>query len=140
MATYAFRSRRGELRAGLEMGTWGELQTGLYRRTNDTIKLLGDLRLPDERGYRDAGYLFEFERDTRDSDVWPTQGSRQRLEAVVSETGLGATSSYQSALFEWNQSAVFRSDALVLFDLAGGTAFGSSPRCSKASAWGGRAP
>jgi NTE family protein len=113
------------------------LQTGLYRRTNDTIKLLGDLRLPDERGYKDAGYLFEFERDTRDSDVWPTQGSRQRLEAVVSETGLGATSSYQSALFEWNQSAVFRSDALVLFDLAGGTSFGSSPPVQKSFRLGG---
>lgn len=137
VATYAFRSRRGELRAGLEMGTWGEFQTGLYRRTDDTIKLLGDLRLPDERGYKDAGYLFEFERDTRDSDVWPTQGSRQRLEAVVSETGLGATSSYQSALFEWNQSAVFRSDALVLFDLAGGTSFGSSPPVQKSFRLGG---
>jgi NTE family protein len=127
VATYAFRNVRGELRAGLEMGTWGEIQAGLYERSNDTIKLLGDLRLEDERGYRDAGYLLEFERDTRDADLWSTTGSRQRLEAVMSDPGLGAEDSYESALFEWNQSAVFRSNALVFFDLAGGTAFGSTP-------------
>jgi NTE family protein len=127
VATYAFRNLRGEMRVGLEMGTWGEIQTGLYKRSNDTIRLLGDPRLPEERGYRDAGYLLEFERDTRDSDLWSTKGSRQRLEAVLSESGLGAGSAYESALFEWNQSAVFRSNALVFFDLAGGTAFGSAP-------------
>jgi NTE family protein len=127
VATYAFRSLRGEMRLGLEMGTWGEVQAGLYERNNDTIKLLGDLRLEDERGYRDAGYLLEFERDTRDSDLWSTKGSRQRLEAVMAETGLGAEAPYKTALFEWNQSAVFRSNALVFFDLAGGTAFGSTP-------------
>jgi NTE family protein len=127
VATYAFRSLRAEMRLGLEMGTWGEIQTGIYERSNDTIKLLGDLRLEDERGYRDAGYLLEFERDTRDSDLWSTKGSRQRLEAVLSEPGLGAEDPYKSALFEWNQSALFRSNALVFFDLAGGTAFGSTP-------------
>jgi NTE family protein len=127
VATYAFRSLRGEMRIGLEMGTWGELQAGLYQRTNDTIKLLGDLRLEDQRGYPDAGYLLEFERDTRDSDLWSTTGSRQRLEAVMSERGLGAKDSYKSALFEWNQSALFRSNALVFFDLAGGSAFGTVP-------------
>jgi NTE family protein len=127
VATYAFRSLRGEMRLGLEMGTWGEIQTGVYKRSNDTVKLLGDLRLEDERGYADAGYLLEFERDTRDSDLWSTKGSRQRLEAVLSDPGLGAEDSYESALFEWNQSAVVRRNALVFFDLAGGTAFGTNP-------------
>jgi NTE family protein len=137
VATYAFRSLRGEMRVGLEMGTWGEIQAGLYSRTNDTVKLLGDLRFPEERGYRDAGYLLEFERDTRDLDLWSTTGSRQRLEAVMSEPGFGADESYESALFEWNQSAVFRSNALVFFDLAGGTAFGSTPPVQQAFRLGG---
>jgi NTE family protein len=127
VANYDFRSARGELRAGLDMGTWGELQAGLYRRNDATVRTLGAAVVPGGRSYHDAGYLLEFERDTRDSDLWSTRGSRQRLELLVSETALGAGTSYQTALFETNQSAVFGSSALVFLDLAGGTAFGSRP-------------
>jgi NTE family protein len=137
VATYAFRSSRAQLRAGVEMGTWGELQAGIYWRNDDNIKLLGDLRLEDERNYQDAGYLVEFERDTRDSDLWSTQGSRQRLEVAFSEPTLGATDSYQTALLEWNQSAVFKTNALVFYDLAGGTAFGSVPAAQQTFRLGG---
>lgn len=126
VATYELRSARGELRLGAEMGTWGELQAGLYRRADSTIRQVGAGAWPAERNVPDAGYLFEFERDTRDSDLWSTRGSRQRLELVAAESGLGAERSYQSALLEWNQSTVLGSNALVFGDLAAGTAFGSS--------------
>lgn len=127
IASYDFRNVRGELRFGAEMGTWGEVQTGLYRRQDDTLLSIGVPGLPEEKNYDDGGWLFEFERDTRDTDLWATQGSRQRLEVMVAETGLGAEQSYQTALFEWNQSAVWRESALAFIDVAGGTAFGSIP-------------
>jgi len=125
-ATYNFRSLRGELRAGVETGTTGEIQLGLYRRRDNLVRDIGDPLLPSLRNYDDAGYLLEFERDTRDSDLWATRGSRQRLEVQVSDERLGATDSYQTALFEWNQSYPY-GRALLLLDLAGGTAFGSDP-------------
>jgi NTE family protein len=136
-ATYAFRSLRGEMRSGVEMGTWGELQAGLYWRSDDTVREIGNLALPEERDYRDAGYLLEFDRDTRDSDLWATRGSRQRLEVQVAEPGLGATDSYQSALFEWNKSAVFGPNALLFVDFAGGSAFGSKAPAQQAFRLGG---
>jgi NTE family protein len=109
------------------MGSWGEIQTGLYRRVDDTALSIGIPGLPEEKGYDDGGYLFEFERDTRNSDLWATQGSRQRLEVNWADTGLGAERSYQTALLEWNQSAVWRRNALAFGELSGGTAFGSEP-------------
>jgi NTE family protein len=127
IASYEFREVRGELRLGLEMGSWGEIQTGLYRSVQDSSLSIGIPGLPEEKGYDDAGFLFEFERDTRDSDLWATQGSRQRLEANWADTGLGAEASYQTALFEWNQSAVWRKNVLAFLELSGGTSFGSEP-------------
>jgi NTE family protein len=127
IASYEFRKVRGELRLGLEMGSWGEIQTGLYRSVQDTALSIGIPGLPEEKGYDDVGYLFEFERDTRDSDLWATTGSRQRLEVNWADTALGAEQPYQTALFEWNQSAVWRRNVLVFGELSGGTAFGSDP-------------
>ena len=124
VATYAFRSLQGQLRTGLEMGTWGELQTGVYWRRNDTVREIGDPVLASERGYHDAGYLLEFERDTRDSDFWATRGSRQRVELTAATPALGAAHAYRAALVELNKSALLSSNALVFLDLAGGTAFG----------------
>ena len=127
ITSYEFRNLRGELRLGLEMGTWGEIQAGLYRRVDDTNLDIGIPGLPEEKGLDDAGYLFEFERDTRDSDLWATQGSRQRLEVRVAENGLGAERSYQTALLEWNQSAVWRRNLLGFLEVSGGTSFDSDP-------------
>jgi len=127
VATYRFRNAHAELRGGLEMGTWGELQLGFYRRSDDLLRDIGDLSLPEFRNYEDGGYLLEFERDTRDSDLWATRGSRQRLEVRLSDTSLGAWHEYGQALFEWNQSQPF-GRALMFVDLAGGTTFrGFSP-------------
>lgn len=137
IATYEFRNLRGELRFGVEMGTWGEIQAGLYRRRDDNLLNIGLPQLPEEKSYEDAGYLFEFERDTRDSDVWATRGSRQRLELVASEPGLGATDAYETVLIEWNESGVWRRDALVFADFAGGTAFGGVPATQQSFRLGG---
>jgi NTE family protein len=137
IATYEFRNLRGELRFGVEMGTWGEIQAGLYGRRDDNLLNIGLPLLPEEKGYEDAGYLFEFERDTRDSDVWATRGSRQRLEVVASEPGLGADERYQTALIEWNESGVWRRNALIIADFAGGTAFGGSPSLQQSFRLGG---
>jgi NTE family protein len=128
IATYRFQNAHGELRAGVEMGTWGELQLGLYRRRDDVVREIGDPdALPELYDYDDGGYLLDFERDTRDSDLWATRGSRQRLEVHLSDTSLGALHSYGQALFEWNQSQPF-GRALLLVDLAGGATFkGFSP-------------
>ena len=127
IASYEFRQAGGQLQLGLEMGSWGEIQAGLYRRVDNTTLSIGIPGLPEEKGYDDAGYLFEFERDTRDSDLWATQGSRQRLEVNWADTSLGADRSYQTALFEWNQSAVWRRNLLAFLELSGGTSFGSDP-------------
>jgi len=127
IASYEFRNLRGELRLGLEMGSWGEVQAGLYRRVDDTTLSIGIPGLPEEKGYDDAGYLFAFERDTRDSDLWATQGSRQRLEVNWADPGLGAETSYQTALLEWNQSAVWWNNVLAFLELSGGSSFGSEP-------------
>lgn len=137
VATYEFRNLRGELRLGLEMGTWGELQAGVYRRQDDTVLNIGLPGLPEENNYDDAGFLLEFERDTRDSDLWSTRGSRQRVELVAAETALGATDAYESALFEWNESAVLARNALVFADFAGGTSFGGGTPAQQAFRLGG---
>ena len=137
IATYEFRNTRGELRFGVEMGTWGEVQAGVFRRQDDTVLNIGVPQLPEEKGYDDGGYLFEFERDTRDSDVWATRGSRQRLEVIVSEPALGATDAYETALIEWNESGVWRRNALFFADFAGGTAFGGSPALQQSFRLGG---
>ena len=127
IASYEFRKAGGELNFGLEMGSWGEIQAGVYRKVESTTLSIGIPGLPEEKGYDDGGYLFGFERDTRDSDLWATQGSRQRLEANWADTSLGAERSYQTALFEWNQSAVWRRNLLAFLELSGGTSFGSDP-------------
>jgi len=137
IASYEFRKAGGELHFGLEMGSWGEIQAGLYRRVDDTTLSIGIPGLPEEKGYDDAGYLLEFERDTRDSDLWATQGSRQRLEVNWADTSLGAESSYQTALFEWNQSAVWRRNLLAFVELSGGTSFGSDPPAQQTFRLGG---
>jgi NTE family protein len=128
IATYRFGNAHAELRAGVEMGTWGELQLGLYRRRDDLVLDIGDpSALPEFRDYDDGGYVLDFERDTRDSDLWATRGSRQRLEVLLSDTSLGAWHSYGQALFEWNESQPF-GRALLFVDLAGGATFkGFSP-------------
>jgi len=137
VASYEFRNLHGELLLGLEMGTWGEIQAGAYRRVDDTVLSIGVPGLPEEKGYDDGGFLLEFERDTRDSDLWATQGSRQRLEVNWADTGLGAERAYQTALFEWNQSAVWRRDVLAFAELSGGTAFGSAPPAQQTFRLGG---
>jgi len=128
IAVYRFSNVHAEVRAGLEMGTWGELQLGLYRRRDDLTRDIGDpSALPEFRGYDDGGYLLDFERDTRDSDLWATRGSRQHLEVRLSDTNLDARHSYGQALVEWNQSQPF-GRALLFVDLAGGATFkGFSP-------------
>jgi len=126
VASYDSRSLYGQLRTGVEMDTWGELQLGLYRSVDQFAPDVGSPLLPSLRDYDDAGLLFEFERDTRDSDVWATRGSRQRLEYLRAESALGADGAYETLLVEWNESIPL-GRALLLLDLAGGSALGSSP-------------
>jgi NTE family protein len=126
VASYDSRSLYGQLRAGAEMDNWGELQLGLYRSIDQFAPDIGSSLLPSQRDYDDGGMLVEFERDTRDSDVWATRGSRQRLEYLRAESALGAQRAYQTLLVEWNESIPL-GRALLLLDLAGGSALGSSP-------------
>jgi NTE family protein len=126
VATYDSRSVYGQLRAGVEMDTWGELQLGLYRSVDQFAPDIGSPLLPSLRDYDDGGLLVEFERDTRDSDVWATSGSRQRLEYLRAESALGAADAYETLLVEWNESIPL-GRALLLLDLAGGSALGSTP-------------
>ncbi len=124
VAAFDERAVYGELRAGVELGTSGEVQLGLFRRNTD-LRL--DIGLPPVAGlsrYDDGGYLVEYERDTRDSDLWATRGSRQRLEFQAAETALGAEARWRTALVEFNESMVLNR-ALLFMDLAGGTSFGT---------------
>jgi NTE family protein len=124
VATYDERSLYAELRGGLELGTSGDLQVGLFRRRDDVLLDIGLPGLPELRNYQDGGYLVEYERDTRDSDLWATRGSRQRIEFQAAHTALGAETDWRSLLIELNESRVL-GRALLFLDVAGGTAFGT---------------
>jgi NTE family protein len=124
VAAYDERAAYGELRAGLELGTSGEVQVGLFRRNTDVSRDIGQPVLDELAGYDDGGYLVEYERDTRDSDLWATRGSRQRLEFQAAEEGLGAERPWRSALIEFNESLAL-DRALLFMDIAGGTSFGT---------------
>jgi NTE family protein len=124
IATYDERSLYAELRGGLELGTSGDLQVGLFRRRDDVLRDIGLPGLPELRNYQDGGYLVEYERDTRDSDLWATRGSRQRIEFQAAHTALGAETDWRSLLMEFNESHVL-GRALLFLDVAGGTAFGT---------------
>ncbi len=122
IATYDERSLYAELRGGLELGTSGDLQVGLFRRRDDVLLDIGLPGLPEIRDYQDGGFLLEYERDTRDSDLWATRGSRQRVEFQAAQTALGAETQWRSLLIELNESRVL-DRALLFLDVAGGTAF-----------------
>jgi NTE family protein len=122
IATYDERSLYAELRVGRELGTSGDLQLGLFRRRDDVLRDIGIPGLPEIRDYQDGGFLVEYERDTRDSDLWATRGSRQRIEFQAAQTTLGAESQWRSLLIELNESRVL-DRALLFLDVAGGTAF-----------------
>ena len=123
-ARYRHDSVEANLNFGAELGVWGEVQAGIYRRSDSFELDIGVPEVPNYTGLDDAGYSFAFERDTRDSDVWPTRGSRQRIEYQSAEPGLGADLTYQTALVEWNGSALF-GKGLLLLDVAAGTDFES---------------
>jgi NTE family protein len=125
VAAYDERGLYAELRAGVELGSSGEAQVGLFRRNTDLLLDIGVPPLSELKGYDDGGYLVEYERDTRDSDLWATRGSRQRLEFQAAETALGAESRWRSALVEFNESLAL-DRALLFMDLAGGTSFGTA--------------
>ena len=126
IASYDQRGVYAELRAGVEMGNSGEVQLGLFRRQESFVRDIGPPQFAEIRDYDDGGFLLEYERDSRDSDLWATRGSRQRLELQFADAGLGAESAYRTALLEINQSVPF-DRALLFLDIAGGSAFGTEP-------------
>lgn len=91
----------GDLAAGRELGTWGELRAGVLREGGKIRVQVGDPSLPEQRFDTGEAYA-QFFLDRLDEVAFPHHGASLRVRASAGLDALGSTVEYEQALAEGN--------------------------------------
>jgi NTE family protein len=98
---------------GREMGTWGELRSGIVRDAGEIRTQVGDPGAP--RVDFNTGELFlQFSVDRLDDFNFPRSGGTLRMRAVAGLEELGSDGEYEQGIIEWSLAGtVGRNTGLV---------------------------
>jgi NTE family protein len=120
VARYQHTSFTARIDAGVALGTWGELRTGVQASRNDFRVDTGDQLLPEFDDVDSVGVRASFTLDTRDSAFLPTHGQYLALRFYDADPALGSDDSYRQATLSAQRVLPVGSDLLYL-ELAGGS-------------------
>ncbi|MDZ7860659.1 MAG: patatin-like phospholipase family protein [Candidatus Krumholzibacteriota bacterium] len=94
LSEYNIRRYGGELAAGRELGTWGEIRAGLLRETGEFNIQVGNPALPNR--YFERGEAFaQIFIDELDNLMFPNSGSALRLRAAAGRKDIGSDRNYE---------------------------------------------
>jgi len=94
LGEYNIRRYGGEFSAGRELGTWGEIRTGLLRETGKFNIQVGDPAIPDRSFERGEAFAQIF-IDELDNLIFPNSGSALRLKAAAGRKEIGSDRNYE---------------------------------------------
>jgi NTE family protein len=99
LANYRLKQYGVDLALGREFGTWGEFRIGVKRLTGDSKVQVGQPDLPDYDFDRGEVYV-RLSADKLDNANFPREGYSGFIEALKSETSLGADDDFEQLRLE----------------------------------------
>lgn len=89
--------------AGVALGNWGELRTGVYRGAGNARVKVGDPGVPNQ-SFDIGGVFGRLQVDTFDDANFPRHGMRAEVRWDASRPGLGAKDNYDTLTFDVNHA------------------------------------
>jgi NTE family protein len=127
VADFRDREAEADLDVGRNLGSWGEIRTGLHRTNGLTRSRYGDPALVEQQ-YNKGEYFFKFSYDQLDNVHFPRGGETFTFQWDADRTNLGSDAARDRVTADWLVARSLGRNTLLWWTSAGTTLDGNVKR------------